>query len=91
MENNNMPAITMLSSLGATKSSKFIDLHHQYLKQLSKTNQVSIQNVPSKKYRADMFTKPLERRRLEELRGMIEEREIPNLEQDLLETTTTQE
>lgn len=79
MENDNMSATTMLSSLGATKRSKFIDLLHQYLKQMARGTKISIQHVPSKMCRADMFTGPLERRRFEELRDMIEFIEIPDL------------
>lgn len=42
MENDNMPAITMISAIGATKRSKIIHLRHQYLKQITKDKHVSI-------------------------------------------------
>lgn len=84
VNNDNMPAITMVNALGLTKTSKFIDLRHQYIKQQVRDHNRSIQHVPSKELTADMFTKALYRIRFEKLRRMIKVEEIPQLEQRLL-------
>lgn len=66
-----MPAIRMLTALGATKGSKFINLIYSYLKEVVKSNNVEITHVPSKQCRADLFTKALDRNRFEELRKVV--------------------
>lgn len=84
LQNDNMPAIAMLGALGATKRSKFIDLRHNYIKQVTKTNNITIVHVPSKTCPADIFTKALERQRYEELRNLIDVDEIENVEKQIM-------
>lgn len=63
-------------AVGATKRSKFINLRPQFTKQQVKQHNFQITHVPSKLCTVDMFTKPLERRRFEDLRDMIDVRGI---------------
>lgn len=62
--------------------SKFIDLRHQHIKQITRKKKIKIEHLPPKNCLADMFTKPLDRTRFEELQDMVEVREIPGLEQE---------
>lgn len=74
----------MIQSVGATKRSNFIDLRHNYIKQVTKDNDIKIVHVPSQECRADMFTKAIERQRFEHLRTLIDVREI-DIEKTLME------
>lgn len=84
LNNYNMPAITIINALGATKRSKFINRRHQYLKQQISNNYIYIKHVPSRILPADMFTKTLDLQRLQMLRQLISVAEIPNLEEPIL-------
>lgn len=84
LENDNMAAMRMLTALGATKRSKFIDLRHHYLKEVVKNNNVEIRHVPSQKCGADLFRKALDKTRFEELRQMVDVAEIRGIENTIM-------
>lgn len=86
--NENMAAITMIQALVATKRSVFIDLHLQYLKEYIGTN-TTIHHQPSRLLSADVFSEPLERQRLQEMRDLIEFFEITDIDQDIMTHSTT--
>lgn len=85
LENDNMPAIDMMRALGANKRSKFIDVRHQYLKQIVCKNNIQLQHVPSKKLRADLFTKALDLVRFTRLQNEVHVHEIPNITADIMD------
>lgn len=88
--NDNIPAITMIQALGATKRSKFIDLRHQYLKQQIRDSNTSIYHKPSLLLSADMFIKALERQRFQDMRDLVEVFEIHAIDQDLMNFSATE-
>lgn len=70
----------MIKSLGATKRSKFIDLRHHYLKTTINQKNVDFKHTPSAQLRADLLTKPLDRRCFQRLRTQLGVDVIPNIE-----------
>lgn len=60
IDNNNKTALYIMRALGATKRSKFIDVHHHYIKDASRETQITIKHTRSQQLRADLFTKPLD-------------------------------
>lgn len=65
------PAIDMLTSLGGTKRSKFIDMRHGFIKDQVENNDVKVVHVPSDEQNAEIFTKPLGRIKFSDNRERI--------------------
>lgn len=56
---DNQPALDMLFSLAGTKLTKFIDLHHNFIKDEIRLHNIHYRHVPSELMKADVFTKEL--------------------------------
>lgn len=63
-------------------------MHYQYLKQTIRDNQINIQHTSSTQLHTGIFNKALKRRQLETLGDMIAVKEIPNIEQDIIQLQT---
>lgn len=84
METYDMTALDMMNAIGATERSNFVDIRHNYIKHRIRNTNISLNYTLSQRHRADLFTKPLEWRRLELLSSMIDVAEIPNIEKDIM-------
>lgn len=82
-ETDNQPALSMISSMGNTTRSKFIDIRHHYLKEQIKANKVNIVHVKSEDQGADIFTKPMGRIKFLANRKRIGVEAIADIEADL--------
>lgn len=71
LENDNMPVLCMIKTLGATKRSKFIELRNRYIKNTVKENNIELRHNASENLKADMLTEPLDRVRYAILRSMV--------------------
>lgn len=83
VENDNLPALDMINSVGATKCFKFIDLKHQYIKYVIRQEDIKIKHKQSAEKTADILTNPLERKKFDKLREILGVAEITHVEEKL--------
>jgi hypothetical protein len=68
MKSDNMGAIKASKNHTATKHTKHIELHVQFLRERVQRGEVDITHIPGQDNPADLFTKPLPRCKLEPFR-----------------------
>ena len=68
LKSDNMGAIKAAKNHTTTKHTKHIELHVQFLRERVQRGEVDITHIPGTDNPADLFTKPLQRCKLEEFR-----------------------
>lgn len=58
---DDMPSLDMLTALGGTQTSKFIDFRNHYIREKIKLHGITYVHKPAKLMKANIFTKPLTR------------------------------
>lgn len=79
-----MPALVIMNAISATKRLKFINLGHNHIKYTIRDKKIILKHNLLQQLCADVFMKPLERRRLEMLGQMVDVAEIPHIEHDIM-------